>query len=180
MLLKRLRGLDYKSNKELVEHIQALQKEKDKLDKISLLSLLIKRPIVYVASIEDDKAIVVFESILMKREDEENVTYSDRISSFVDVLKDEELNFTLLHNISVAISEHPRELATMVFHVMYDGDCEDTIAQDFKDTFKRLLPQDEVKHIFKIAETMQVDVEKLLNEEYDFDSIQTKDIDDID
>ena len=94
MLLKRLRGLDYKSNKELVEHIQALQKEKDKLDKISLLSLLIKRPIVYVASIEDDKAVVVFESILMKREDEENVTYSDRISSFVDVLKDEELNFT--------------------------------------------------------------------------------------
>lgn len=178
MLLKRLRGLDYKSNKELVEHIQALQKEKDKLDKISLLSLLIKRPIVYVASIQDDKAIVVFESILMKREDEENVTYSDRISSFVDVLKDEELNFTILHNISVAISEHPREFATMVFHVMYNGDCEDTIAQDFKETLKRLLPQDEVKHVFKIADTMQVDVEKLLNEEYDI--VETRDMDDID
>ena len=61
---------------------------------------------------------------------------------------------------------------------MYDGDCEDSIAQDFKDTFKRLLPQDEVKHIFKIAETMQVDVEKLLNEEYDI--VETRDMDDID
>nr|DAM83630.1 MAG TPA: hypothetical protein [Caudoviricetes sp.] len=180
MLLKRLRGLDYKSNKELIEHIQAIQKEKDKLDKISLLSLLIKRPIVYVGAIEDDKSIVVFESILMKSDLEENVTYSDRISSFVDILKDEELNFTLLHNINVAISEHPREFATMVFHVLYDGDCEDSIAQDFKDTIKRLLPQDEVKHIFKMAETMQVDVEKLLNDEYDFDSVQTKDMDDID
>jgi len=74
MLLKRLRGLDYKSNKELIEHIQAIQKEKDKLDKISLLSLLIKRPIVYVGAIEDDKSIVVFESILMKSDLEENVT----------------------------------------------------------------------------------------------------------
>ena len=180
MLLKRLRGLDYKSNKELIEHIQAIQKEKDKLDKISLLSLLIKRPIVYVGGIEDDKSIVVFESILMKYDTEDNVTYSDRISNFVDILKDEELNFTLLHNLNIAITEHPREFATMVYHVLYGGDCEDSIAQDFKDTIKRLLPQDEVKYIFKLVETMQVDVEKLLNDEYDFDSIKTMDMDDID
>ena len=180
MLLKRLRGLDYKSNKELIEHIQAMQKEKDKLDKISILSLLIKRPVVYVSSIEDEKGIVVFESILMKRDDEENVTYSDRISSFTDILKDEELNFTLLHNINVAIEAHPREFATMMYHVLYSGDCEEGIAEDLKASIKRLLPQDEVKHILKIAETMQVDVEKLLNEEYDFDSIKTLEIDDID
>ena len=68
----------------------------------------------------------------------------------------------------------------MIYHVLYSGDCEEGIAEDLKASIKRLLPQDEVKHILKIAETMQVDVEKLLNEEYDFDSIKTLEIDDID
>lgn len=146
-MIRRIDRLTYKSNVELIEHIKSLD-PKDKLDKISMLSLLIHKPLVYLACYEEKtRGVALLEACIVIREEEDMDAYEERIYEFLKVLTTEEVNFTLLQNISSSCEAEPEETAWVL------RNCLTTVSQglanDIERTLKDLIPQNIIEPIFK-------------------------------
>ena len=146
-MIRRIDRLTYKSNVELIEHIKSLD-PKDKLDKISMLSLLIHKPLVYLACYEEKtRGVALLEACLVIREEEDMDAYEERIYEFLKVLTTEEVNFTLLQNISSSCEAEPEETAWVL------RNCLTTVSQglanDIERTLKDLIPKNIIEPIFK-------------------------------
>ena len=146
-MIRRIDRLTYKSNVELIEHIKSLD-PKDKLDKISMLSLLIHKPLVYLACYDEKtRGVALLEACVVIREEEDMDAYEERIYEFLKVLTTEEVNFTLLQNISSSCEAEPEETAWVL------RNCLTTVSQglanDIERTLKDLIPQNIIEPIFK-------------------------------
>lgn len=146
-MIRRIDRLTYKSNVELIEHIKSLD-PKDKLDKISMLSLLIHKPLVYLACYDEKtRGVALLEACIVIREEEDMDAYEERIYEFLKVLTTEEVNFTLLQNISSSCEAEPEETAWVL------RNCLTTVSQglanDIERTLKDLIPQNIIEPIFK-------------------------------
>ena len=146
-MIRRIDRLTYKSNVELIEHIKSLD-PKDKLDKISMLSLLIHKPLVYLACYDEKtRGVALLEACLVIREEEDMDAYEERIYEFLKVLTTEEVNFTLLQNISSSCEAELEETAWVL------RNCLTTVSQglanDIERTLKDLIPQNIIEPIFK-------------------------------
>ena len=138
-MIRRIDRLTYKSNVELIEHIKSLD-PKDKLDKISMLSLLIHKPLVYLACYDEKtRGVALLEACIVIREEEDMDAYEERIYEFLKVLTTEEVNFTLLQNISASCEAEPEETAWVL------RNCLTTVSQglanDIERTLKDLIPK---------------------------------------
>ena len=146
-MIRRIDRLTYKSNVELIEHIKSLD-PKDKLDKISMLSLLIHKPLVYLACHDEKtRGVALLEACLVIREEEDTDSYEERIYEFLKVLTTEEVNFTLLQNISSACEAELEETAWVLrncFTTVSQG-----LANDIKRTLKDLIPQNIIEPVLK-------------------------------
>ena len=146
-MIRRIDRLTYKSNVELIEHIKSLD-PKDKLDKISMLSLLIHKPLVYLACYDEKtRGVALLEACLVIREEEDMDAYEERIYEFLKVLTTEEVNFTLLQNISSSCEAEPEETAWVL------RNCITTVSQglanDIERTLKDLIPKNIIEPVFK-------------------------------
>ena len=146
-MIRRIDRLTYKSNVELIEHIKSLD-PKDKLDKISMLSLLIHKPLVYLACYDEKtRGVALLEACIVIREEEDMDAYEERIYEFLKVLTTEEVNFTLLQNISASCEAEPEETAWVL------RNCLTTVSQglasDIERTLKDLIPKIIIEPIFK-------------------------------
>ena len=146
-MIRRIDRLTYKSNVELIEHIKSLD-PKDKLDKISMLSLLIHKPLVYLACYDEKtRGVALLEACIVIREEEDMDAYEERIYEFLKVLTTEEVNFTLLQNISASCEAEPEETAWVL------RNCLTTVSQglanDIERTLKDLIPKNIIEPIFK-------------------------------
>lgn len=146
-MIRRIDRLTYKSNVELIEHIKSLD-PKDKLDKISMLSLLIHKPLVYLACYDEKtRGVALLEACLVIREEEDMDAYEERIYEFLKVLTTEEVNFTLLQNISSSCEAELEETAWVL------RNCLTTVSQglanDIERTLKDLIPKNIIEPIFK-------------------------------
>lgn len=146
-MIRRIDRLTYKSNVELIEHIKSLD-PKDKLDKISMLSLLIHKPLVYLACYDEKtRGVALLEACLVIREEEDMDAYEERIYEFLKVLTTEEVNFTLLQNISSSCEYELEETAWVLrncFTTVSQG-----LANDIKRTLKDLIPQNIIEPVLK-------------------------------
>lgn len=146
-MIRRIDRLTYKSNVELIEHIKSLD-PKDKLDKISMLSLLIHKPLVYLACYEEKtRGVALLEACLVIREEEDMDAYEERIYEFLKVLTTEEVNFTLLQNISSSCEAEPEETAWVLRNCLTT--VSKGLANDIERTLKDLIPQNIIEPIFK-------------------------------
>lgn len=146
-MIRRIDRLTYKSNVELIEHIKSLD-PKDKLDKISMLSLLIHKPLVYLACYDEKtRGVALLEACLVIREEEDMDDYEERIYEFLKVLTTEEVNFTLLQNISSSCEAELEETAWVL------RNCLTTVSQglanDIERTLKDLIPKNIIEPVFK-------------------------------
>lgn len=146
-MIRRIDRLTYKSNVELIEHIKSLD-PKDKLDKISMLSLLIHKPLVYLACYDEKtRGVALLEACLVIREEEDMDAYEERIYEFLKVLTTEEVNFTLLQNISSSCEAELEETAWVL------RNCLTTVSQglanDIERTLKDLIPKNIIEPVFK-------------------------------
>lgn len=146
-MIRRIDRLTYKSNVELIEHIKSLD-PKDKLDKISMLSLLIHKPLVYLACYEEKtRGVALLEACIVIREEEDTDAYEERIYEFLKVLTTEEVNFTLLQNISSSCEAEPEETAWVLRNCLTT--VSKGLANDIERTLKDLIPQNIIEPIFK-------------------------------
>ena len=146
-MIRRIDRLTYKSNVELIEHIKSLD-PKDKLDKISMLSLLIHKPLVYLACYDEKtRGVVLLEACLVIREEEDMDAYEERIYEFLKVLTTEEVNFTLLQNISASCEAELEETAWVLRNCLTT--VSKGLANDIERTLKDLIPKNIIEPIFK-------------------------------
>lgn len=146
-MIRRIDRLTYKSNVELIEHIKSLD-PKDKLDKISMLSLLIHKPLVYLACYDEKtRGVALLEACLVIREEEDMDAYEERIYEFLKVLTTEEVNFTLLQNISSACEVELEETAWVLRNCLTT--VSKGLANDIERTLKDLIPKNIIEPIFK-------------------------------
>lgn len=146
-MIRRIDRLTYKSNVELIEHIKSLD-PKDKLDKISMLSLLIHKPLVYLACYDEKaRGVALLEACLVIREEEDMDAYEERIYEFLKVLTTEEVNFTLLQNISASCEAELEETAWVLRNCLTT--VSKGLANDIERTLKDLIPKNIIEPIFK-------------------------------
>ncbi|UTV61181.1 hypothetical protein JDFnp4_3 [Fusobacterium phage JD-Fnp4] len=146
-MIRRIDRLTYKSNVELIEHIKSLD-PKDKLDKISMLSLLIHKPLVYLACYDEKtRGVALLEACIVIREEEDMDAYEERIYEFLKVLTTEEVNFTLLQNISASCEAEPEETAWVLRNCLTT--VSKGLANDIERNLKDLIPKNIIEPIFK-------------------------------
>ena len=146
-MIRRIDRLTYKSNVELIEHIKSLD-TKDKLDKISMLSLLIHKPLVYLACYDEKtRGVALLEACLVIREEEDTDAYEERIYEFLKVLTTEEVNFTLLQNISASCEAELEETAWVLRNCLTT--VSKGLANDIERTLKDLIPKNIIEPVFK-------------------------------
>lgn len=146
-MIRRIDRLTYKSNVELIEHIKSLD-PKDKLDKISMLSLLIHKPLVYLACYDEKtRGVALLEACLVIREEEDMDAYEERIYEFLKVLTTEEVNFILLQNISASCEAELEETAWVLRNCLTT--VSKGLANDIERTLKDLIPKNIIEPIFK-------------------------------
>lgn len=146
-MIRRIDRLTYKSNVELIEHIKSLD-PKDKLDKISMLSLLIHKPLVYLACYDEKtRGVALLEACLVIREEEDMDAYEERIYEFLKVLTTEEVNFTLLQNISSSCEAELEETAWVLRNCLTT--VSKGLAGDIERTLKDLIPKNIIEPVFK-------------------------------
>ena len=146
-MIRRIDRLTYKSNVELIEHIKSLD-PKDKLDKISMLSLLIHKPLVYLACYDEKtRGVALLEACLVIREEEDMDAYEERIYEFLKVLTTEEVNFTLLQNISSSCEAELEETAWVLRNCLTT--VSKGLANDIERTLNDLIPKIIIEPIFK-------------------------------
>lgn len=146
-MIRRIDRLTYKSNVELIEHIKSLD-PKDKLDKISMLSLLIHKPLVYLACYDEKtRGVALLEACIVIREEEDMDAYEERIYEFLKVLTTEEVNFTLLQNISSSCEAEFEETAWVLRNCLIT--VSKGLASDIERTLKDLIPKNIIELVFK-------------------------------
>lgn len=158
-MIRKLGKLDYMTDKELIEKVMLLMENKvDKLDNVSKVSLLVSRPLVYLATLEDQPSAALLENILTANGSEEEHQIRTRVTSLIDIMRDTEVNDVLIKNI-VKACENPVDIAEAIYHM--DCDVEATLKDNFLAELEKILPPNFYKAIKEELKSIEDELEAI-------------------
>lgn len=140
-MIKRLNQYDHLTNKELIIKVGELLGTNDTLDKASKLSLLLKRPLVHFATIEDQNGaeIAILEKLLVTDSEDVKVAMCAH-EDFLEILKDTDINSTLIKNTVTAICQNPVDAAEIFYYVGVET-CDEEVESILAD-LEQYIPQE--------------------------------------
>lgn len=140
-MIKRLNQYEHLENKELIIMMGELLGTNDTLDKASKLSLLLKRPLVHFATIEEHNGaeIAILERLLVTDSEEQNVALRSH-ADFLEILKDTDINSTLIKNTVSAICQSPVDAAEIFYYIGVETSEEE--AENILSELEQYIPQE--------------------------------------